>query len=116
MPFSTWSGADARDPREPGDGRGDGGRWPGRRTGDPVMMARRRMSEVAARPLEEPLQPFPEVAPFATAASDITCRQGAHAYIARKLALRGERVLFHDPRTGQLGIARVKDNEGVDAM
>jgi len=81
------------------------------------MMARRRPSEVAAaRALEEPLQAFPEVAPFTIPAADVTCRQGAHAYVARRLALREERILFHDPRTGQLGIARVEGDEAVDAM
>ena len=80
------------------------------------MMARRRPSESAARALEEPLRAFPEMAPFATAASDVTCRQGAHAYIARCLALREGRILFEDPRTGQLGIARLEGEEAVEAM
>jgi len=80
-----------------------------------MMMARRRASVVLATPLEEPLKAFPEVAPYATAASDITCRQGAHAYVAQQLALREGRILFHDPRTGQLGIARLKSDEAVDA-
>ena len=80
------------------------------------MMARRRPSEVLARSLEEPLRPFPEIAPFVTPPHDITCRQGAHAYVARRLALRAERILFHDPRTDQLGIARLQGEEGVDAM
>lgn len=80
------------------------------------MMARRRASESAVRALEEPLRAFPEVAPFAIAASDVTCRQGAHAYVARCLAQRGGRILFEDPRTGQLGIARLQGEEGVEAM
>jgi hypothetical protein len=80
-----------------------------------MMMARRRPSE--PRPREgDPLQAFPEVAPFATEACELTCRQGAHAYIAQRLALRNGRILFHDPCTGQLGIARAEGAEGVDAM
>jgi len=80
------------------------------------MMARRRPIESAARVLEEPLRAFPEVAPFAIAASDVTCRQGAHAYVARVLAQREDRILFEDQQTGQLGIARLQGEEGVEAM
>jgi hypothetical protein len=80
------------------------------------MMARRRPGENAVRAVDEPLRAFPEVAPFAIAASDVTCRQGAYAYVARCLAQREGRILFEDPRTGQLGIARLQGEEGVEAM
>jgi hypothetical protein len=80
-----------------------------------MMMARRRPSEVRAGE-EQPLQAFPDIAPFATPVCEVTCRQGAHAYVAHRLALRDGRILFQDPRTGQLGIARVQGAEAVDAM
>jgi hypothetical protein len=80
-----------------------------------MMMARRRPGEPRLRE-GHPLQAFPEVAPFATDACELTCRQGAHAYTAQRLAQRNGRILFQDPRTGQLGIARAEGEEGVDAM
>ena len=79
------------------------------------MMARRWPSQAAAAALEEPLAGFPEVAGFAVSPHDVTCRQGAHAYVARCVAARQERVLFHDPQTRQLGVGRVQGDEVVDA-
>jgi len=80
------------------------------------MMARRWPMQLAVRALDESLAAFPEVGPFAVAPRDVTCRQGAHAYIARCLAVRHERILFRDPQTHQLGVARLNGDEAVDAM
>jgi hypothetical protein len=66
-------------------------------------------------PVAKELSSFPDVLPFATPAAPIICRQGAHSYLARQLAYREGRLLFIDPRTRQLGIARLQGGEGVDA-
>jgi hypothetical protein len=73
-------------------------------------------ARVARAPEVAPeLAGYPEAAPFATAPIEVTCRQGAQHYVARQVAYRQGRILFVDPRTSQLGIARLEGREGLDA-
>jgi hypothetical protein len=74
-----------------------------------------REPRLAVADVAAELRSYPDVAPFATAQMDVTCRHGCHSYVARQLAFRQGRILFVDPRTGQFGIALWKSGEGVEA-